>query len=649
MVGRVVRRDRAGPKTVTFRFRPSCSPYGNAWAVSATYKRTMLSKLKCPASAAAALALVAAVPASSHEHGQNSQISHVLLISADGLHQSDLAWYVNKYPNSELAKLTNGGAAYSNARTPIPSDSFPGMVGQVTGGNPRTTGVYYDAEYNHNLLPAGTTSCTGQKTGAEVNYFEVIAKDPLRIDSGQGLSGLPDNILSLSGNPVQAGLIDPATLPVNPANCQPVYPHQYIKVNTMFEVARSHGLRTAWSDKHVAYEILNGPSGAGIQDLFAPEINSNALQPGTSNTPYAAGGDWTSNNLWTRQYDHYKVKAVLNEINGYDHGGNQPVGTPAIFGMNFQTISTAEKLPSVDGKSKSPAGGYLPGTHTPGPLLSDALNFLDGELASMDNAIQARGLSNSTAIILSAKHGQSPIDPLTLTRIDDGAIIDAVNAAWQKHHAGNVVAADPGNQAAGSRDDAFPLWLTDRSQKAANFVRNYLWNHPADGNTYDPNNPTGKGPTRTLQHSGLKAVYAGDSAADYWGVSRRDARHPDVWGVVQHGVVYTGKTKKIAEHGGADFEDLNVPIIVYAPGTVQPRRSGQLVETTQIAPTILSLLGLNPSSLQAVQVEGTPVLPGIAKDGGGSQGGDSQGGDSQGGRVPVELRVEIRQAHASRD
>jgi hypothetical protein len=33
------------------------------------------------------------------------------------------------------------------------------------------------------------------------------------------------------------------------------------------------------------------------------------------------------------------------------------------------------------------------------------------------------------------------------------------------------------------------------------------------------------------------------------------------------------------------------------------------VETTQIAPTILQLLGLDPNSLQAVQKEHTQVLP----------------------------------------
>jgi len=36
------------------------------------------------------------------------------------------------------------------------------------------------------------------------------------------------------------------------------------------------------------------------------------------------------------------------------------------------------------------------------------------------------------------------------------------------------------------------------------------------------------------------------------------------------------------------------------------------VQTAQIAPTILEALGLSPSSLQAVQIEGTQVLPGVS-------------------------------------
>jgi hypothetical protein len=42
------------------------------------------------------------------------------LVSVDGMHQSDLAWYVQTHPNSALAKLMAQGIDYSNASTPFP-------------------------------------------------------------------------------------------------------------------------------------------------------------------------------------------------------------------------------------------------------------------------------------------------------------------------------------------------------------------------------------------------------------------------------------------------------------------------------------------------------------------------------------------------
>jgi type I phosphodiesterase/nucleotide pyrophosphatase len=521
----------------------------------------------------------------------SSPIEHVLLISVDGLHESDVAWYVSNHPESELAKLVGGGAHYTRARTPIPSDSFPGLVAQATGANPRTAGVYYDDEYSHAVLEAGTTSCEGKPLGGEVIYDSPDDPNPESIDAGQGLAGLPDSILKMTATPQT--LLEPSKLPVDPSTCKAIYPHEYLRVNTIFDVAKEHALHTAWSDKHPAYEILNGPSGNGVDDLFAPEIDSIALEPGGK--PWPGEISWKDDNAATMQYDSYKVQAVLNEIDGFNHSRTEQVGTPAIFGMNFQTVSTAEKLLHSGGQN----GGYLPGTTTPGPVLAHALDYINARLQAFDEAIHARGLAGSTAIILSAKHGQSPQDPSQLTRIKDGPIIEAINAAWKASHptAGNLIVA-------GVDDDAWQSYLSDRSQQAADFVKEYLWNHPATGIAYD-------GSERTLAHSGLSEIFAGAAAAKYFDVPRSDPRHPDVWGVVQVGVVYTGGTK-IAEHGGANPADRDVPIVVYAPGVVKPNARGASVETTQIAPTILQLLGLDPNALQGVQIEHTQVLPGIA-------------------------------------
>jgi hypothetical protein len=116
----------------------------------------------------------------------------------------------------------------------------------------------------------------------------------------------------------------------------------------------------------------------------------------------------------------------------------------------------------------------------------------------------------------------------------------------------------------------------------------------------------------TVPASGLTKVYAGSASAAYFGVPNGDPRHPDIFGIVQHGVVYTGGQSKIAEHGGAGIQDRNVPILVDVPGLQHGQAVGAQVETTQIAPTILRLLGLNPRALQAVRIEHTKILPGLA-------------------------------------
>lgn len=71
------------------------------------------------------------------------------------------------------------------------------------------------------------------------------------------------------------GGINPNFLPRDPNNgCAPVFPHDYLRVNTIFEVVRANGGFTAWTDKHPSYEWTNGPSGKGVNDFFGPEINS---------------------------------------------------------------------------------------------------------------------------------------------------------------------------------------------------------------------------------------------------------------------------------------------------------------------------------------------------------------------------------------
>jgi hypothetical protein len=460
------------------------------------------------------------------------RIKRVLLISVDGLHALDLSTYVAGHPGSTLAQLSRQGTTFPNGSSSKPSDSYPGLLAQITGGSPRSTGVFYDDSYDRLLSPPGS-DCTTR--GTEVVYDESIDRDLAQLDAGGG--------------------IDPAALPRDGANgCTPVYPHQFLRVNTIFEVAKAAGLHTAWSDKHPSYELVNGPSGHGVDDLYTPEIASNA--PG--------GGDWTANVTDAEQYDDFKVQAILNEIDGKDHTGRASVGVPAIFGMNFQEVSVGQKT-----------AGYADAAGTPSAGLRDALDHTDASLGRMVSELKRQGLFESTLIVVSAKHGQAPIDP-TARRIVDSkripGIVDGVQA---------------GLVAQATEDDIALLWLTDQSKTAAAVAAL----------------------NANQSQAGVAAVVSGTGLTARFQDPLHDSRTPDVIALVQPGVIYTKPTAtKLAEHGGFSHEDTNVPILVSAPGF----QSGTVttpVETTQIAPTILAVLGLDPLALDAVRLEGTPILP----------------------------------------
>ncbi|MFE3799861.1 alkaline phosphatase family protein [Nocardia tengchongensis] len=518
------------------------------------------------------------------DKGRDRDGKHVLLISVDGMHQADLAWYVKQHPNSALANLAGNGEQYTNAQTTNPSDSFPGMVAQLTGATAGQSGVYYDDTFNHDLLPAGTTDCAHTPKGAEVAMTEAMDRNQSALDAGQGLAGLPDSILGMTGNP--ATLLNPAAMPVDPATCKPVYPNQYLQVNSVFDVLHAAGKVTAWSDKHPAYSILEGKSGNAIDDLFTPEINSDSP---------VAGKDWTKDNKVTQQYDGYKVQAVINEIDGYDHGRTKKVGEPAIFGMNFQAVSTAQKLPTSNGMT----GGYQADGVTPGPLLSGALDYVDGQLGRLLGELKSTGADKDTTVIVSAKHGQSPTKPGDLTRIDDAPILTALNAAWKAKHP----EATHDLVAFSVDDDAMLLWLSDRSQAAADFAKQFLLANNGTGNDIGGN-------PKAYTKSGLTEVHAGADAAAYLGAPADDPRHPDLVGVAQVGTVYTGGKSKIAEHGGANPADRNVPLVVFGPGA-KKAVVHEAVLTTQIAPTILKLTGENPQKLDAAKGNGVNVLPNL--------------------------------------
>jgi len=509
--------------------------------------------------------------AAAEDQNQN-HAKHVLLISIDGMHALDLSNYVVSHPNSTLAQLSAHGKTYTNASTSQPSDSFPGLAGLVTGGSPITTGFWYDVTFNRKLSPPAATNpilgptgganlCPGT-IGTVVELDESVDIDLTQVNGGGG--------------------INPNFLPRDPdRGCAPVFPHDYLRVNTIFEVVRANGGYTAWTDKHPSYEWTNGPSGKGVNDFFGPEINSNPVAlpqfpgcspvPAPDNTP---DDGWTTDLANIKCYDQLHVQAVINQIDGFTHDRSRKAPVPALFGTNFQAVSVGQKLKG---------SGYLDVLGDPTPGLAGELDFVDQSIGSMVSELKKQGLFDDTLIIVAAKHGQSPIDVQKRVGIGGGQPQTTIGAA----------------EAFDISDDGSLIWLTDSSLTAS-----------VVANLSTPANQ---------QALGIQEIFALQSLANKFNSPLTDPRTPDIILKTNTGVIFTGGSK-IAEHGGFNEDDVHTALLLSQPGI-----KAQVVKTPvtnqQVAPTILKVLNIDPEQLDAVRQEQINVLPFFFNDGNDNGGG----------------------------
>lgn len=159
-----------------------------------------------------------------------------------------------------------------------------------------------------------------------------------------------------------------------------------------------------------------------MDDFYGPEINSDvtlaANQKAVANVTTPLGEScatldlssgvsaWTDSFLDIRCYDTLKVNAILSEIDGKNHLGTATTKVPNVFGMNFQAVSVGQKL-----IENGVSGGYSDAEGTPSSNLLTEIEFVDKSIGEMVSGLKSQGLYDSTLIIITAKHGQSPIDP----------------------------------------------------------------------------------------------------------------------------------------------------------------------------------------------------------------------------------------------
>jgi len=532
-------------------------------------------------------------------------IQHVLLLSIDGMHAVDFYNCANGVAGANggqpycpnMALLGQTAINYVNTESSKPSDSFPGMAALASGGTPKTTGLYYDVAYDRSLdAPAQTTGtglgagpCTpyGTPTGTTTDFDQGIDYNDTLLNGGAPGAGLTEGGIAS---------INPLELEQDPQQgCAPVYPWNFIRVNTLFGVINAAGGYTAWIDKHPSYSFVGGPGGTGLNDYYSPEVSSTVIPlPGITTLdgkPCDPILDKIGTSAWNASfdniqcYDAIKVYGLLNEIAGKTHSGG-PAVVPAVFGMNFQAVYVGESV----NEAGVGTGGYKNAVAVPSAKLLEEIEYVDTAIGIIVNALKTAGIYDNTLLIITAKHGDSPIDPTRY--VADGTGTPATILAEN-----NMIpwSESPLNQTGigATEDDVSVLWL----KKGVSV--------PAAVNLLENNAGV----------IGMGEIFYGPSIALNYNTggwsSGDDPRTPDIVVTPNVGVTYSSSTSMIGDHGGFAHDDTNV-ILLAANPSFTPQTVSALVATRQVAPTIVQALGLDPTLLQAVQQEGTPVLPEVA-------------------------------------
>ena len=222
--------------------------------------------------------------------------------------------------------------------------------------------------------------------------------------------------------------------------------------------------------------------------------------------------------------------------------------------------------------------GYKDAQGHPTPQLEAALVHSDMLIGKIVSALRETNLLDSTLLIVTAKHGNGPIDPKAIRHVD------------KKEISRTIEHAVPGALAQITPDQGALIWLNDASKTA--LVAHALEHHS--------------------NRLGIRRVLYGSTLALHFPSPMTDSRTPDLIVIPKRGVIYAkAGDKKKAEHGGFVTDDTHVALLISNPHLP---RTGAVIQapvfTTQVAPTLLASLGLSPIALEAVAKQGTPVLPG---------------------------------------
>ena len=350
--------------------------------------------------------------------------------------------------------------------------------------------------------------------------------------------------------------LSPAILPHDPERgCAELIPHALVKVNSIFDMVHAGGGRTAWAGDNAAYaDLLRGPSGDAMDDVFVPAPSPNLKSLSES----------------ARFADEACVRAVLGWIDG------RAESVPRLFGMTLVSVDAALR-------SKLLSSVLVPTDQTghTGNVVSSsvdqAFDQIDRQLGGIVAKLKKTGLDGSTWIVVTAAHGHALSDGPTPRLIDPSRIQEIAQKA--AHEDLGLVTADTVGL----------VWLKRPSATVA-VLQAYR---------------------EQRTELGIGEIYSGDKLRLIMNSAEEDSRMPDLILQPQAGVIWMRKGDDRPQMHGGFSDDQNHVALLVSGRQLTGRIDKTPVPTTQIAPLILRILGMEKMDLRALHQEHTPALPGI--------------------------------------
>jgi len=306
-----------------------------------------------------------------------------------------------------------------------------------------------------------------------------------------------------------------------------------VRIPTLFQAIHAAKMRASFISKHAGYAILEGPTwaGAGFDkgDLYLPEEADYNFDSKTEKFSHQA-------------FDQANWDTLTKLVDG--------ANPPALFGAYILGPNYTVKNGWTDKK-----GNLLPAT-------VGALQYEDTQLGKLIAEMKSKGIYDSTAIIITADHGNTP---LTRWVPEDG---ERSISQFLAQNGIEVLSYTP--------DDLYMVWLKDESQTAK-----------AIDLLSTPDAKAKFGTNKILNQSDLAEL--GAAPAD---------RTPDFIVIPTDGqngtdsVVYAGGPK-LSEHGGISEADQRVPLFMAGAGIRKGYVSQTPINNMALGPTMAYLLGVD--------------------------------------------------------